>query len=422
MAAQKGSPLVAVLPLRDGRVILTRSILGRDQLVVIAPAKDPVPFVASDEETSRPLALVGEDKVAFIEGTGARKRVALATIVDGRIVRRLDGIDGLSIQALATTPAGDTLFFVSSRTVFALSLTKNEASTTIRAGDGVAVDPTGKYLVILLNETSGVRLVHRSIVDGREEPVRLPAEPRLAPIAWGSNTIGPDGRLGLRLALRDSWFWPAAVFDPATGHVDPIPGGDQADMVRRSAAGQIKRFSWPLSSSDGGMFPRWPASSASTHCGRQFNLAWRGARQPDLISGSSTHLNPHLRRIRVIAGKCPVRGYDVDVEIPDRRGHRHLESARCRYSDREPRARAGPVSPMGASGSAHASAHDLAQRDQRQRLEYEVQLGIFSNRHVIRVCEPNLGEVTGFGRRHQAGTCPTVVRLTRGCCIGRPHQ
>jgi hypothetical protein len=29
----------------------------------------------------------------------------------------------------------------------------------------------------------------------------------------------------------DSWFWPAAIFDPETGRVVRVPGGDQADML-----------------------------------------------------------------------------------------------------------------------------------------------------------------------------------------------
>jgi len=36
--------------------------------------------------------------------------------------------------------------------------------------------------------------------------------------------------IAVRVASIDSWFWPAAIFDPATRRVERIPGGDQADM------------------------------------------------------------------------------------------------------------------------------------------------------------------------------------------------
>jgi len=193
-----------------------------------------VPFVATDEETSGPLAMVGDDKVALIEGTGNARRLAMASIVDGRVVRRIEGVDGATVRALATTPRGDTLFYVASRTVSSLSLKANGNGTPrmIRAGDGVSVDPSGAYLVILLLEPSGVRLVRRSIADGGEQPIRLPPDLRLAPItSWGTNAIGPGGRLALRLAPSNSWFWPAAIVEPVSGRAQMIPGGDRADMM-----------------------------------------------------------------------------------------------------------------------------------------------------------------------------------------------
>ena len=35
----------------------------------------------------------------------------------------------------------------------------------------------------------------------------------------------------MRLVVPDSWYWGAGVLDPKTGSVDPLAGGDQADMT-----------------------------------------------------------------------------------------------------------------------------------------------------------------------------------------------
>jgi len=60
----------------------------------------------------------------------------------------------------------------------------------------------------------------------------LPPDLRLAPItSWGTNAIGPGGRLALRLAPSNSWFWPAAIVEPVSGRAQMIPGGDRADMM-----------------------------------------------------------------------------------------------------------------------------------------------------------------------------------------------
>ena len=58
----------------------------------------------------------------------------------------------------------------------------------------------------------------------------LPSDFRLAPWALSGNAIGRDGRIAVRVAPIDLWFWPAAIFDPATGRVERIPGVDQVDM------------------------------------------------------------------------------------------------------------------------------------------------------------------------------------------------
>ena len=100
----------------------------------------------------------------------------------------------------------------------------------IRGGDGVAVDPRGRDRLITLNETAGVRLIRVPIAGGLEQVVPLPSD-RLTPLGGLSgNAIGRDGRIAVRVAPIDSWFWPAAIFDPATGRVERIPGVDQVDM------------------------------------------------------------------------------------------------------------------------------------------------------------------------------------------------
>jgi hypothetical protein len=52
---------------------------------------------------------------------------------------------------------------------------------------------------------------------------------RLSPTPLAGRAVRDDGRIAVRIAPLDSWFRPAAVFDPATGRVQRIPG-DQVDM------------------------------------------------------------------------------------------------------------------------------------------------------------------------------------------------
>ncbi|MGH9255572.1 MAG: protein kinase domain-containing protein [Vicinamibacterales bacterium] len=221
--------LVWTLPLPDGRVLLTLRIVGRDRVMVMAPGRDPVLFIATEEETTGPLAMVGEDTFVFVTGTVPNRRLALASVADGRITRRLARVDANAIQGLAGSPDGTTIFYVDAGTVWAVPAGDGEPRK-IRGGNGVAVDPRGRDLLITLNEPAGVRLIRMPISGGSEEVVPLPSELRPAPAALSGNAIGRDGRVALRVAPIDSWFWPAAIFDPATGRVQRI-SGDQIDMV-----------------------------------------------------------------------------------------------------------------------------------------------------------------------------------------------
>src|SRR5207253_5631861 len=94
----------------------------------------------------------------------------------------------------------------------------------------VAVEPDGQHLVILLKESTGIRLIRVRVTGGQEEEIKLPQNLRLA-LDLAPNAVAKDGRIALRLVLPDSWFWGAAIFDPRTGRVEKVPGGDQADML-----------------------------------------------------------------------------------------------------------------------------------------------------------------------------------------------
>ncbi len=220
----------SALPLPDGRVLLTGRIVGRDRVMVMAPGRDPVPFVATDEETTGPLAMVGEDTFVFVAGTVPTRTLALASVADGRIIRRLTRVDAGAILALAGSPDGTTIFYVDSGTVWSVPAGDGEPRK-IRGGNSVAVDPRGRDLLIALNETAGARLIRMPVSGGSEQAVPLPSGLRLAPNALSGHAIGRDGRLAVRVTPIDSWFWPAVIFDPATGRVQRVPGGDRVDML-----------------------------------------------------------------------------------------------------------------------------------------------------------------------------------------------
>ena len=196
--------------------------------MVADPGKEPLPFVETDEETSGPATLVGNDRVAFMIGSGDTRRIAIASLRDGRIIKRLEDVKAATIRSIIASRDGKTFYFVDSGDVWSIPV-DGGSPQKIHNGDGVAITPDGNNLIIQLIEAERIRWL-KVTLDGRNEqpiPVKGDAHFTFAPI--GPGAVGRDGRIVLPLTVKDSWFWVPAIFDPNTGIVQRIPVPLQAD-------------------------------------------------------------------------------------------------------------------------------------------------------------------------------------------------
>ena len=237
----------ATFQIADGRVLLDSIVAGRSRLLLAKPGGDAVPLNATKEATSGPACRVGEGEVAFLLGPHDKAEVAVASIGDGRIVRRLKGVQGSDVRALVASPDGATLYYVASRTVWAIPTTDGQPRP-IGPGDGVAVDTNGKDLIVQLFEKEGVRLVRVPASGGTEEPIPLQGALRLAPVNMGPNAIGKDGRALVSIATPDYWFYGAGILDLRNGKLDRIPLNFTGDLLGLGwqSDGRILSTGWPL--------------------------------------------------------------------------------------------------------------------------------------------------------------------------------
>ncbi len=217
------------LPLPDGRVLATSRLAGRDRLQVLSPGKDAAPFVETQEETSTPAALAGPGQVAFVIGSAPQRTIALASIADGRIVRRLQGAKAPTIDSLAASVDGKTLYYTAAGFVWAIPASDGEPRR-LRPGDSVTADPSKQDLIVQLSEKGGVRLVRLPLGGGAERPIPLQGDLRLTPLPLSANAVHKDGRIAVQVIVRDNWFWPAGVLDPVSGRLERIPMAYDADM------------------------------------------------------------------------------------------------------------------------------------------------------------------------------------------------
>ena len=99
-------------------------------------------------------------------------------------------------------------------------------------GDGVAPSPDGRYLMVQLNETEGIRLAKLDVAGGRPEPIPL----NLGSLQfWNGaqlspNAVAPDGRIVFPIDSPDSWFESVGIIDPRSGRVERVPTNFSGDI------------------------------------------------------------------------------------------------------------------------------------------------------------------------------------------------
>ena len=209
----------AVLP--DGRAILPQAFGGRSRLVVVETGKEPVPFINTAEETSGPVTLAGKREIAFLIGPESKRMIALAMIANGRITRRIP-FDKGRITSLASTPDGSVLYAVADGTIWSIPASGGEIKK-FRAGDAIAVDPDGKYMMVEVSESPQTRLLRIPVSGGPEQEIPLSGPLHLAAPPVSSNAINKDGLLLAPLASTDSFFFLPGVVNLATGSMKRIP-------------------------------------------------------------------------------------------------------------------------------------------------------------------------------------------------------
>ena len=235
-----------VLP--DGRAIVTDLSGGRSRLLAVEAGKIPVPFVSTAEDTAGPAAVAGPREVAFLIGPAPRRTIALASISNGRITRRIPFDKGV-IYGLAGTPDGKTLFCSADGAVWSVPLAGGDPKK-IRAGDGIAVDPSGENLFVELIEPPKTRLVRVPLHGGAEQEIPLNGPLHLGNASLGSSAVSKDGRLLMPLVSPDAWSSPPGVVELATGRIARIPVDYAGDFIHMSWSpdGQVIARAFPLRS------------------------------------------------------------------------------------------------------------------------------------------------------------------------------
>ncbi|MGE5347434.1 MAG: protein kinase domain-containing protein [Acidithiobacillales bacterium] len=228
--ASAGSIVMCPVELGDGRLVVPSEAAGRRRLLVASADGSLRRLVDTQEQAAPPVAPVAGGAVAFLlGGVDQRPLLAVASIEEGRILRRFDATSGSAPVTLAPSPDGRTLYYADAGDIWTLDVATG-TPRKLRPGHGVAIDARRGSMIVQVNGRSGSELREVPLAGGPDRPIPFTGPLRLAPVPIAPGAVGPDGRIAVTVATKDSWFWGAALLDPTTGTVERIPVSFEGDV------------------------------------------------------------------------------------------------------------------------------------------------------------------------------------------------
>jgi hypothetical protein len=208
--------------LSGDRFIRPTMVAGRTRLLVSTATGDTRPLLQTAEETGAPFAISAGGGLACVIGSGAKRQIAIASVRDGRILKRIS-LPVSEIRGMALSPDDATLYYAARGTVWSLELNGTAEPKRIIDGNQLSLDGKGQYLYVKQLAKEPRLLVRVPVSGGKAETVPVPKGWRLTVDNPPANAVDDRGRVLFEVATADSLFFSAAMFDPARGSVTRIP-------------------------------------------------------------------------------------------------------------------------------------------------------------------------------------------------------
>jgi eukaryotic-like serine/threonine-protein kinase len=201
-----------------GEVLVTLKGWGKQHLAAVRPGGEPRALVETTEETALPATIFG-GKVAFVIASGDRRRIAIATLRDGRVQRRFST---RSDYGMAASPDGNTLYYSFSGGIWAQRVAGGEPKR-ITEGIDVTLDPKGEYLYVKRASRGVMGIFRIPVAGGDAEELPMPAEYHVAYPGLSPAAVDARGRILVPVASKDSWYYQTAILDPAAKSFTLVP-------------------------------------------------------------------------------------------------------------------------------------------------------------------------------------------------------
>jgi sugar lactone lactonase YvrE len=207
-------PMIAA----GGEVLATLKGWGKQHLAAVRPGGEPRALVVTLEETALPATVFGGN-VAFVIGSGDRRRIAIAALRDGRVLRRFST---RSENGMAASPDGNTLYYSFSGGIWAQPVAGGEPKR-ITEGIDVTLDPKGEYLYVKRASKGIMGIFRIPVAGGDAEELPMPAEYHVAYPGLSPAAVDVRGRILVPVASKRKMYYETAILDPAAKSFTLVP-------------------------------------------------------------------------------------------------------------------------------------------------------------------------------------------------------
>ena len=170
------------------------------------------------EDTALPATIFGGN-VAFVIGSGDQRRIAIASLRDGRVLRRFST---RSDNGMAASPDGNTLYYSFGGAIWAQPVAGGEPKR-ITEGIDVTLDPKGEYLYVKRARKGVMGIVRIPVAGGDAEELPVPAEYHVAYPGLSPAAVDARGRILVPVISNHCFYYQTAILDPAAKSFTLVP-------------------------------------------------------------------------------------------------------------------------------------------------------------------------------------------------------
>ena len=183
-------------------------------------------LVETAEDTTLP-AVTFDGNVAFLIGAGDQRRIAIASLRDGHVLRRFSM---RSDNGMAASPDGHTLYYSFKGAIWAQPVAGGEPRR-ITEGIDVTLDPGGQYLYVkrAVKGRSGIARI--PVAGGDADDLPVPPDYHLPNPALSPAAVDARGRILVSVISKHSFYYETAILDPVSKSFTLVPMAIDGDAA-----------------------------------------------------------------------------------------------------------------------------------------------------------------------------------------------